>query len=161
MPNSIFSVVVAVIAVFALNACTPSKQTGTSYSRSEVRSPQNVELGKVIDVTIVQIEGTKSGAGEVLGGALGGVAGKSTGSGTKGDIAAVAVGAVGALIGSRVEEAGTKTAGREYTIRLEDGELLSVVQAFDKKADVIVAGDTVKLLTQGGTFRVTKLKAPL
>ena len=153
--------IIALLAIFAISACTPAKQTGTAYSRSEARKVQDVKLGRVVDVTIVQIEGTKSGAGEVVGGALGGVAGHSTGSGAEGDLAAIAAGAVGAFIGSRVEEAATKADGREYTIKLEDGEVISVVQAVDPNAEQIRPGDSVKLLSQGGTFRVTKLKYPL
>lgn len=155
------SITVTLIAIFVLAACTPTKQTGTTYSRDEARKVQNVKLGRVVDVTVVQIEGTKSGAGELVGGAIGGVAGHSTGSGAEADIAAIAAGAVGALVGSRLEEAATKNEGREYTIRLENGEVMSVVQAVDKDSEVIVAGDSVKLLSQGGTFRVTKLKVPL
>lgn len=153
------TLIIACIAAIA--GCMPSKQTGTTYSRDEVRAVQNVKLGRVVDVTVVQIEGTRSGAGEVVGGALGGVAGKSTGSGSKGDLAAIAAGVAGAVIGSKIEEASTKAEGREYTIRLDDGEVISVVQALDKKAEAIVAGDSVKLLSQGGTFRVTKLKVAL
>jgi len=145
----------------ALTACIPSKQTGTTYSRDEVRTVQNVKLGRVVDVTVVQIEGTRSGGGELVGGAIGGVAGKSTGSGIEGDLAAVAGGVVGAIIGSRVEEGVTKAEGREYTIKLDDGEVISVVQAYDADAEEILAGDSVKILAQGGTFRVTKLKVAL
>lgn len=147
--------------VLAIAACMPSKQTGTTYSRDEVRKVQNVKLGRVVDVTVVQIEGTRSGAGEIVGGALGGVAGASTGSGSKGDLAAIAAGVAGAVIGSRIEEATTKNEGREYTIKFEDGEVKSIVQAFDAGAEEIFAGDSVKVLTQGGTFRVTKLKVDL
>ena len=35
-------------------------------------------------------------------------------------------------------------------IRLDKGEVISVVQAIDPKAVPIVAGDEVKLLSQGG-----------
>ena len=35
--------------------------------------------------------------------------------------------------------------------------VISVVQALDPNAEAIMAGDAVKLLSQGGTFRVTKL----
>ncbi len=156
-----YSLLALVLAIFTLAACTPTKQTGTSYSRTEARTVQNVKLGRIVDVTVIQIEGTKSGAGEVVGGALGGVAGHSTGSGAEADLAAIAAGAVGAFIGSRVEEAATKSEGREYTIKLENGEVISVVQAVDGDSETIVAGDSVKVLSQGGTFRVTKLKAPL
>lgn len=159
--NAIYSLTIAVVAVFALSACTPSKQTGTSYSRDEARAVQNVKLGRVVDITVVEIEGTKSGGGELVGGAIGGVAGRSTGSGSEGDLAAIAVGAVGALIGSRLEEATSKKEGREFTIKLEDGEVISIVQAIDDDARSIQPGDSVKILSQGGTTRVSKLKVAL
>lgn len=161
MSKAIRAMIFSLLVFFAMSACTPTKQTGTTYSRDEARIVQNVKLGRVVDVTVVQIEGTKSGAGEVVGGVIGGVAGHSTGSGSEADLAAAAAGAVGALIGSRVEEAATKSEGREYTIRLENGEVLSVVQAIDKNSEHIAVGDRVKLLSQGGTYRVSKLKAPL
>ena len=63
----------------------------------------------------------------------------------------------GAAVGAKAESALTKAEGMEYTIKLDDGEVISVVQAVDPKAAPIMAGDAVKLLSQGGTFRVTKL----
>jgi outer membrane lipoprotein SlyB len=60
-------------------------------------------------------------------------------------------------VGAKAESALTKAQGMEYTIKLDDGEVISVVQAIDPKAAPIMAGDAVKLLSQGGTFRVTKL----
>ena len=145
------------VLVFTLLGCVPATQTGTSYSRGEARTVQQVQIGKVIEVTEITIEGTKSGAGGLVGGAVGGIAGGSTGSGAGGEIAAVLAGAVGAVVGAKLEEAATRANGREYTIRLDKGDVISVVQAFDPKAAPIVAGDEVKLLSQGGTYRVTRL----
>ena len=140
--KSIFQVLL-LGSVLAMSACIPSKQTGTTYSRNEARTVQNIQIGRVLDVTAVTIEGT----------------GNSVNNGVEGDIAAVLVGAAGALIGAKAEEAFTKATGTEYTIRLENGKIISVVQANDEKAEAIVAGDTVKLLSQGTTFRVTKTNA--
>ncbi|MDG1938023.1 MAG: hypothetical protein P8J42_02595 [Pseudomonadales bacterium] len=140
-----------------LVACVPSQQTGTSYSRDEARAVQNVKLGTIVDATPVMIEGTKTGIGGVLGGVVGGLAGSTVDDGTTGDIAAVIVGAAGAAVGAKAESAITKAQGMEYTIKLDDGEVISVVQALDPNAEPIGAGDAVKLLSQGGTFRVTKL----
>lgn len=154
----IIQLVVAVSLAGLLAACVPSQQTGTSYSRDEARSVQKVKLGTVVDATPVTIEGTKTGIGGVVGGAVGGLAGASVDDGTAGDIAAVIAGAAGAIIGAKAEEAATKAQGMEYTIRLDDGEVISVVQAIDPKAEPIAAGDEVKLLSQGGTIRVSKLQ---
>ncbi|MDB2409824.1 hypothetical protein N9W57_04285 [Pseudomonadales bacterium] len=144
-------------ASLLLVACVPSQQTGTSYSRDEARTEQNVKLGTIVDATPVVIEGTKTGIGGVLGGVVGGLAGSTVDDGTTGDIAAVIVGAAGAAVGAKAESAITKAQGMEYMIKLDDGEVISVVQALDPNAEPIGAGDAVKLLSQGGTFRVTKL----
>ena len=148
-----------VISMFiaSVAACVPSQQTGTSYSRNEARVVQNVKLGTIVDATPVMIEGTKRGVGGVIGGVVGGLAGSTIDDGATADIAAVIVGAAGAAVGAKAESALTKAQGMEYTIKLDDGEVISVVQAIDPKAAPIMAGDAVKLLSQGGTFRVTKL----
>lgn len=142
--------------IFQLSSCVPATQTGTSYSRREARVLQQVKIGKVLEVAEVVIEGTKSGAGGIVGGAVGAIAGRNTGSGAGGEIAAVLGGAVGSVVGAKIEEARTRASGREYTIRLENGEVVSVVQAFDPKI-LIFAGDDVKLLSQKGNYRVTRL----
>ena len=143
-------------SVFILSSCVPATQTGTSYSRSEARVLQQVKIGKVLEVAEVVIEGTKSGAGGIVGGAVGAIAGRNTGSGAGGEIAAVLGGAVGSVVGAKIEEARTRVSAREYTIRLENGEVVSVVQAFDPKIPIF-AGDHVKLLSQKGSYRVTRL----
>lgn len=145
--------------VFSLAACVPAKQTGTSYSRDEARHIQQVELGTVVEVTPVIIEGTKSGAGGAVGGVVGGIAGRTVDEGAAGEIAAVLAGVAGAVVGAKVEESVTRANGAEYTIRLENGEVISVVQALDPEAATIAAGDRVKLLSQHGTYRVTRLNA--
>jgi len=152
------TVIFLLLGCFTLVACVPATQTGTSYSRSEARALQQVKIGQVIDVTPVQIEGTKTGAGGVVGGAVGGIAASNAG-GTTGDIVQVIAGTAGAIVGAKAEEALTRADGEEYTIRLDDGDVISVVQAIDPKARPIVAGDTVKLLSQGGTYRVVRLPA--
>lgn len=151
----------AVLVVAGLSACTPTTQTGTSYSRDEVRQVQNVKLGIVVDVASVSIEGTNTGAGGAVGSVVGGLAGASVDDGTAGQIAAVLAGTAGAIIGAKAEDRITRAEGREYTIQLTDGKVISVVQALDPDADVIVAGDSVKLLSQGSTYRVSKLPVPI
>lgn len=142
-----------------LLSCVPATQTGTSYSRSEARVLQQVKIGKVLEVSEVIIEGTKSGAGGIVGGAVGYIAGGDTGSGAGGKIAAVLGGAVGSVVGAKIEESVTRASGREYTIQLDKSEVISVVQAFDPKAAPIFVGDDVKLLSQGGNYRVTRFNA--
>lgn len=157
MANKFLVNTVIIASLASLVACVPSNQTGTSYSRTEVRGLQRVQIGTVIDTTAVMVEGTKTGAGGVIGGAIGAAAGTGVNDGIEGEIASILLGAGGALLGAKAEERYTKKAGTEYTIRLESGKYISVVQANDPNAATIVAGDTVKLLSQGATYRVTKL----
>jgi len=121
---------------------------------------QTVKLGTVVDATPVSIEGTRTGAGGAVGGVIAGLAGSTVGDGRGSEIAAVIAGTAGAIVGAKAENALTRADGMEYTIRLDDGEVISVVQAVDPEAEQIGAGDAVKLLAQGGTFRVTKLANP-
>ncbi len=130
-----------------------SNLSGQSYSRDEARQVQRVKLGTVLDVQMVQIEGTKSGVGAMAGAAAGGLAGSSVGNNKGSSIAAIAGAVAGGLIGGKGEEAYTRTQGIQLTIELEDGTYISVVQEYDENVD-FHSGDSVKLLTSNGVTRV-------
>ncbi len=155
------TMLMTILATTLLTACVPSSQTGTSYSRDEARKVQEIMIGQVLDVQEVQIEGTKSGLGGLVGGAAGGVAASTVGGGTGKDLATIAGAVVGAAVGAMAEEGLTKSTGREYTVRLTTDEIISVVQAVDaEQPEPIVAGDTVKMLRQEGTYRINKIANP-
>ena len=59
---------------------------------------------------------------------------------------------VGGVAGSAVEEGVTRKTGLEITVRLDNGQLTSVVQEAD---EVFRAGDRVRLLSGAGGTRVT------
>ncbi|RRJ84045.1 glycine zipper 2TM domain-containing protein [Aestuariirhabdus litorea] len=130
-----------------------SNLSGTSYSRDEARQIQQVKLGVVLDVQLVQIEGTKSGVGAIAGAAAGGIAGSTIGSGKGSDIAAIAGAVAGGLLGGKGEEAYTREQGVQLTIELQDGTYISVVQQVDPGV-VFNKGDSVKVLTSKGVSRV-------
>ncbi|NWG39714.1 MAG: glycine zipper 2TM domain-containing protein, partial [Hydrogenophilaceae bacterium] len=111
-----------------------------------------VQMCIVESVRKVKIEGTKSPVGAGAGAVVGGVAGSTVGSG-KGSTIGAAVGAVlGGLGGAAAEEAITRQEGIEITVKLDSGRLLAVTQAADEAFRV---GDRVRVLTGGGTTRVT------
>jgi outer membrane lipoprotein SlyB len=88
----------------------------------------------------------------VAGGAVGGIAGSTVGTGKTSNVAAV-VGAVGGgLAGQAMEEGVTRKNGVEITVRLESGEMRAIVQ---DAADKFVTGQKVRLLTQNGITRVS------
>lgn len=154
-----FSKTTVLAVLLSLTACAvPTQQTGTSYSRDEARMVQDVQLGIIVDARAVTIEGTKTGMGSIVGGAVGAIAGSGIDDGRTAEVAAVLVGTAGAVLGAKAESAMTKAQGMEYTIQLDGGEVISVVQAIDQSASGLVAGDRIKLLSSGSNFRVSKIQ---
>jgi outer membrane lipoprotein SlyB len=141
----------AVSALTVIAGCASSNR-GDVYSRGEARREQTVRLATVESVRPVTIEGTRSPVGAVAGGAVGGIAGHSVGSGKTSDVAAVLGAVGGGFAGAAVEEGVTRKQGIEVTVRLQNGELRSVVQ---EDSDKFVTGQKVRLLTQNGVTRVS------
>jgi outer membrane lipoprotein SlyB len=107
----------------------------------------------VESVRAVKIEGTKSVVGPAAGAVVGGVAGSTVGGG-RGSVVGATVGAVlGGVGGAAAEEAITRKDGVEITVKLDSGRILAITQAADEEFRV---GDRVRVLTGGGTTRVTR-----
>jgi outer membrane lipoprotein SlyB len=137
-----------------LGACA-SEKGGDVYSRDQVRQVQHFKVGTVEGTHKVRIEGTKSQVGTTAGGIVGGIAGSGAADGRTGQVAAVLGAVVGGIVGSAAEEAYTRENGIEYTIKLEDGNYISVVQAANDKEE-IKAGDKVRVIESDGVARVVK-----
>jgi outer membrane lipoprotein SlyB len=123
-----------------------------SFTRDQARVAQDVQLGTVVSVRQVMIEGTRSGVGTVSGAALGGLAGSTIGGG-RGQAAAAIGGAVlGGMAGAAAEQGVTRQPGLEITVRLDSGRMLAVTQAADM---AFAPGERVRVLTgPDGTTRV-------
>ena len=134
-----------------LNACA-SSNAGDVYSRDEARKIQTVRKGIVESVRLVKLEGTKSPIGTVAGAAVGGVAGSTIGNGKGSSIGAVIGAVAGGLAGSAIEEAVTRKDAYEITVKLDNGSLIAIVQEATEKFS---AGDTVRLIENGGITRVS------
>lgn len=137
--------------VLALYGCGIS-QSGQVYTQGQAQRSLSVYYGTIIELRDVTIEGSSSGAGTVIGGVAGGVAGSTIGHGSGSTLAAVAGALAGAAAGSAIEKkSGTKPA-TEFTIELDNGRLMAVVQ---EKEGYYRVGDRVRLLQSGdGTWRV-------
>ena len=143
--------VVALLAALTLTACATSK-SGGAYSRDQTRQEMQVRLGVVESVREVAMEGTQSGAGTFAGAAIGGVAGSNVGGG-KGQIIGAILGAVaGGMAGSAIEDGVSKKTGLEITIKLDNGQLIAVVQEADERFQ---PGEKVRVLSGSGATRVT------
>lgn len=148
--TSINRVLVALLCAL-LAACASSK-SGSVYTREQARQEMTVRQGVVESVRQVGLEGTKSGAGTMAGAAVGGVAGSNVGGG-KGQIVGAILGAVvGGLAGAAVEEGATRKIALEITVRLNNGQLVSVVQEGDER---FLPGERVRLLSGRGETRVS------
>lgn len=138
--------------LFLFIAGCASSRSGNIYSRDQARQAHKIQLGTVEAVEPVKIEGTQSGAGTVAGGAAGGVLGSTIGKGSGRAVATVLGAIAGGVAGSAMEEEATKKDGLEITVKLDAGELMSIVQEAD---EVFAVGDRVRVLTdQSGTVRV-------
>lgn len=153
MNRSILTAISISLLTVGLTGCVSGLQ-GSTYSRSEARQVQEVEFGTVLSTNSVVIEGKQSGAGQLPGAIIGGVAGSSVGEG-KGQQIFTILGAVGgAVVGSMIEEQATRTQGLELTIKMDSGKTLSIVQEVDH-VNVFREGQRVRVLTQGALARVS------
>ena len=140
------------VACGALTGCA-SSTAGNVYSRSDTRQAQVVKFGTVEAIQPVKIEGTQSYIGAATGAVLGGIAGSTVGGGA-GQKAAVVAGAVaGGVAGKAAEGALTKADGLEITVRLENGNVMAIVQ--EQSEQQFQVGQRVRVIQHDGTYRVS------
>lgn len=144
----------AVLAAMVATGCASSK-SGSAYTRDEARQEMSVRMGVVEGVRGVTIEGTKTPIGAGAGTVVGGIAGSGVGGGRGAAVGAVVGAVAGGLAGAAIEEGVTKRNGVEVTVKLDNGQLVAVVQEDD--GTQLRPGDRVRVLsgTSGGS-RVTR-----
>lgn len=140
-----------VLAAATLAGCA-SSQSGSSYGRTVTRQEMNVRLGVVESVRPVTIEGSQSPVGTIGGAAIGGIAGSNMGKGKGSSVGAVLGAVLGGMAGQAAEESMTKKEGIEITVKLDNGQMIAVVQEAD---ELFRPGDKVRVLSNGGQSRVS------
>lgn len=147
--------VVVLAGALSLSGCAQYGLTGEAYSRSEARRVQQVQFAVVEQVNPVVIEGRTDGVvGAGAGAIVGGIAGSNIGGGRGASIATVLGAVAGGVAGQRIEEATSRRQGQEVTLRLDNGQLISVVQEV-VDGRFFHPGDRVRVLGQGSTARIT------
>ena len=141
------------ISLAVLAGCATSK-SGDVYTRDQARREQNIRMGVVESVREVLMEGTKSPVGAIAGAAVGGVAGSTLGGGKGSTIAAVIGAVAGGLAGSAIEEGVTRKQAMEITIKMDNGQLIAIVQEGDPLE--FRPGDRVRIISSCGESRVTR-----
>ena len=115
-----------------------------------------IDTGDIIAVRDVTISGDSGPIGMTGGGLVGHAAASTIGRGA-GSAIAGAVGAVGgAVVGTATEEAATRKAAQEVTLKLSDGSTVMVVEATPKEGAYTV-GEHVQVLSSGAGSRLRRL----
>ena len=149
---SLFSMLTVVML---LASCANSSLTGDTYSREDARKIQQVKYGQVLSVTPVVIEGNREGIVGNIGGTLvGGIAGSGVGDGRGQAIATIVGAAIGGVAGQAGEEKFTRKQGQEIAVKMDSGQVLSVVQEV-RDNSFFSAGDRVRLISLNGVTRVS------
>lgn len=121
-----------------------ASNSGSSYKPDEARVAQSVQTGTITHIGRATIEQDSSFLGPIIGGVVGGVLGSTFGAGTGRTLAILGGAAGGALAGSMVDKQIQTENALEISIQLDNGQIISVVQAED---DLYVVGDKVRVVS--------------
>lgn len=121
---------VMVCSLLLINGCA-NNFSSTGYKSSKVGSIATSLPCTVLSVRKVLIESDNNTIG-TLGGAVAGAAlGQAVGGGRGRTIATVAGALAGAAVGNAAQNAMSKQEGLEYTVKMGNGELKTIVQGTD------------------------------
>ena len=122
--------VAALALALPVAACAPP-QSGNLVNANQAQVAQRVSLGTVIGFRQVLVQGGNPGAelaGTAAGGAIGIAAGNQIGEGEGRDAARAIGGIVGAVAGNRAAAGATTARSFEWTVRLDNGQTVAVIQ---------------------------------
>ncbi len=147
-----------VAGLFSLAVVAGCASSTDRYTRQEVGRVMDTSRGTVVAARPVGIEGERTGIGAAAGGIAAGTAGYATiGKGSGSVLAGVLAGLAGVVLGGLIEEAVTSREGVEYTIAMDDGRTVTLVQEAESKTAPIAAGTPVMVQWGGEQARVFPL----
>ncbi len=134
-------------AVF-LSGCVSG---ANDYDRAAIGVPYEIIPGRLVAIEPVNIRGRQSGIGAASGAALGGALGSRIGErrdyygGNKTNVAgAIGFAILGGLVGAAIEDEATGGRGYRYSVELDDGRVISVVQGDRQPVGPVGAGVRVE-----------------
>ncbi|WP_299494615.1 glycine zipper 2TM domain-containing protein [uncultured Shewanella sp.] len=145
-----------ILSFLLLTGCTNTPNPyGNSYGSADTRTVQQVYYGTIIKTEPVNIDASSGTniVGTVAGAAVGGVLGSTIGGGTGSTLAAIGGGLLGGYAGGKTANALGERNGVNLTIRLDNGNVISIVQ--EANPDMIFSvGEKVQVNMSGSTGRV-------
>ncbi len=146
----------SVLGVTTLLGGCLKELTGSNYDRYEARTMQTIQFGEIVEIEMVKLDGTESGVGSLAGAATGGIAASNIGGGRGQGLAMIAGAVAGGVLGNYAERKSTETNALNFTVRLDNGSFISVVQ--QSEGNSLLVGDRVKVMTQGRTSRLARAR---
>jgi outer membrane lipoprotein SlyB len=141
-----------VLSIAMLSACAKNPSQ-TNYNERDVGQNTTIEYGKVASQRVVDITGTNSGGGALLGGLAGGVAGSTIGNGNGSVLAALGGVIIGGIAGHVAEQELKDRQGIEYIVKFYgSGETRSIVQNI-AKTDQPIANGTCVMVQQNASYQ--------
>lgn len=150
--KNIAKLIIIMLGIAFISGCATSKK-GDVYTRDQAKRVQTIEMGKIIAIRDITIEGTKSNVGTVGGAIVGGIAGSGVGGGRGSAIAATLGAIAGGIAGAAVEEGATRQSAVELTVQLDNGRLVAIVQALSHENEFAV-NERVRVIHDGKESRV-------
>lgn len=151
--NTLSNSILLLLLLSAAGCATSDREPVTTYERSEVGTVQQSESGTIVALTPVDIEGSRSRVGTVVGAVAGGLAGRQVGSGSGQDIMTVIGAVAGGYAGSKYGEGTARSDGVEIGIKMDDGREISIVQELEEN-ETFRVGEQVRVVYNGNKARV-------
>lgn len=146
------NVIAVALLALTLSACANTNQS--TYNANEVGKATSVTFGTILGTRQIDIKGENTGVGAIGGAVVGAGVGSEFGQGT-GNAWATGLGAVAGLAaGALAEQEINDRKGIEYTLTLETGETLTIVQEQAATDRVFNAGERVMVQDYGKYRRV-------
>jgi outer membrane lipoprotein SlyB len=136
-----------------LAGCSSNEPVSTNEVGSVKREQViNIQQGMVTNVKKVTVLGQRSSAGGTIGRTAGSIAGGAVGSGYGSVVGSVIGSVLGGAVGSSADENLQKKPALEITVRLTDGQHLTITQLANESFKV---GDKIKLIMKEGKAHVS------
>ena len=143
--------IVAFLSIFVITSCAP-RSSQNRYNYTEVGHSVSVQFGTVVASRTIDIAGQNTGTGGMLGAGAGMGLGSMLGGGT-GSLWAMGAGAlIGAVAGSAAEQGMSNRKGMEYTVTLETGETITIVQE-KRDGDVLIQPGSRCMVQRTGEYQ--------